>query len=141
MQYTAREVKKAKDVEKRLTWCMDAWQQGKFSMLIQNTEQTMDSLLSAKQGRLTPVQLAKIFHQKMLRGDMRGAVRYLTDREKGGLLQSNNIAEKTGDLVKTVLRSKHPDDRISKPESLFNYTHNPDFVEVDISADAVEKDT
>jgi hypothetical protein len=44
----SREVKKAKDVRKRLTWRMDAWQQGKLSMLVQNTEQTMESLLSAK---------------------------------------------------------------------------------------------
>jgi hypothetical protein len=43
---------------------MDAWQQGKFSMLVQNTEQTMKSLLStkAKQDGLTPKQRAKIFH-------------------------------------------------------------------------------
>jgi hypothetical protein len=83
----SREVKKAKDVRKRLTWRMDAWQQGKLSMLIQNTERTMESLLSAKQGGLTPKQRAKIFHRKMLRGDVRGVVIYLTDREKGGILQ------------------------------------------------------
>jgi hypothetical protein len=79
---------------------MDAWQQGKFSMLIQNTEQTMESLLSAKQGGLTPKQRAKIFHRKMLQGDVRGAVRYLTDREKGGILRPTNIDEKTGHSVK-----------------------------------------
>jgi hypothetical protein len=68
---------------------------GKFSMLVQNTEQTMESLLSAKQGRLTPEQRAKIFHGKMLQGDVRGAVRYLTDREKGGILQPTDMDEKT----------------------------------------------
>ena len=62
----SREVKKAKDVRKRLTWRMDAWQQGKFSMLVQNTERTMESLLSAKQGGLTNEQRAKVFHQRML---------------------------------------------------------------------------
>jgi hypothetical protein len=57
---------------------MDAWQEGKFSMLLQITEQTMESLLSAKQGGLTSEQRAKIFHQKMMQGDMRVVVRYLT---------------------------------------------------------------
>ncbi len=61
----SREVKKAKDVRKRLTWRMDAWQQGKFSMLVQNTERTMESLLSAKQGGLTNEQRAKVFHRRM----------------------------------------------------------------------------
>jgi hypothetical protein len=99
----------------------------------------MESLLSAKQGGLTPKQQAKIFHQKMLRGDVRGAVRYLTDREKGGILQPTNIDEKTGDSVEKVLRSKHPDARIPKPESLPHYAYTPDFVEVDITADASKK--
>jgi hypothetical protein len=135
----SREVKKAKDVRKQLAWRMDAWQQGKFSMLVQNTERTMESLLSAKQGGLTPKQRAKIFHRKMLRGDVRCVVRYLTDREKGGILQPTDIDEKTGDSVKTVLRSKHPDARIPKPESLPHYAHTPDFVKVDITADAVKK--
>jgi hypothetical protein len=94
-------------------------------MLLQNTERTMESLLSAKQGGHTPEQRAKIFHRKMWRGDVRGAVRYLTDREKGDILQPTDIDEKTGDSVETVLRSKHPDARIPKPEPLPHYAHNP----------------
>jgi hypothetical protein len=138
----SRKVKKAKDVRKRLTWRMDAWQQGKFSKLLQNTERTMKSLLSAKQGGLTPEQRAKIFHRKMLRGDVRGVVRYLSDREKGGILQPTDIDKKTGDSVETLLRSKHPDARIPKPKSLVpqHYDHStPNFVRVNITADAVEK--
>jgi hypothetical protein len=118
---------------------VEAWQQGKFSMLVQNTERTRESLLSAELGGLTPEQRAKIFHRNMLRGDVRGAVRYLTGREKGGILQPANIDEKTGGSVKTVLRSKHPDAQIPKPESLPTYAHTPDFVEVDITADAIKK--
>jgi hypothetical protein len=98
----------------------------------------MESLLSAKQGGLTPEQWAKMFHRKMLRGDVRSAVRYLTNREKGGILQPTGIDKKTGDSVKTVLRSKHPDARIPKPESLPHYAHTPNFVQVDITAEAVE---
>jgi hypothetical protein len=45
---------------------MNAWQGGgKFSILIQrNTEKTMESLFSAKQGGLTGEQHAKVFHRK-----------------------------------------------------------------------------
>jgi hypothetical protein len=39
----------------------------------------------------------------------------------------------------TITVQLHPDARIPKPESLPHYAHTPDFVEVDITADAVEK--
>jgi hypothetical protein len=70
---------------------------------------------------------------------MRGALKYLTDREKGGILQPTDIDEKSGDSVETVFRSKHPDSRIPKPGSLPHYAHTPDFVKVGITADAVKK--
>ncbi len=54
-------------------------------------------------------------------------------------MQPNDIDEKTGDSVETVLRSKHPDARIPKPESLPQYDNTPDFVEVDITEDTVAK--
>jgi hypothetical protein len=54
-------------------------------------------------------------------------------------LQPTDVDKKTGDLVETVLRSKHPDARIPKPESLPHYAHTPGFVEVNITADDVEK--
>ena len=37
------EVKKSKDVRRRLARSMDAWEEAKFSMLVQNTERTMES--------------------------------------------------------------------------------------------------
>jgi hypothetical protein len=75
----------------------------------------------------------------MLQGDMRLTVRYLTNREKGGILRPNNIDEKTGDLVQAVLRSKHQDARIPKPESLPIYAQTLDFVKVNITADAIKR--
>jgi hypothetical protein len=54
-------------------------------------------------------------------------------------LQPTDIDKKTSDSAETVLRSKHPDARIPKPESLPHYAHTPNFVEVDITADAVER--
>ena len=47
----------------------------------------MKSHLTTKQGNVSAEQRAKIFHGKMLCGkDVRGAVRYLTARDKGGVL-------------------------------------------------------
>jgi hypothetical protein len=41
---------------------------------------------------------------------VQGAVRFLTQREKGGMIMPGNKDEKTGDTVASVLQSKHPED-------------------------------
>jgi len=134
-----RNVRKSKDIKSRISKRLDAWEQGKFDMLVQETERDMKSLLSDKQRGTTFEQRAKIFHQKMLRGDVRGAVRYLTEREKGGVFMPDEIDEKTGDTVEEVLQSKHPDARNVDPSFLPEYEEIPDFVDLDITEEVVEK--
>ena len=135
----SRDVKQAKDIRKRMARRMDAWSEGKFSMLVQDTERALKSYLSTKQGNVTPEQRAKIFHGKMLRGDVRGAVRYLTARDKGSVLMPDKIDEKSGDTVAEVLASKHPEARMPVASSLHQYANTPDFVDVDVTEETVEK--
>jgi hypothetical protein len=135
----SRDVKKAKDIRRQISRQLDAWEEGKFSMLVHNTVRSMESFLSTKRGGdVTTEQRAKIFHQKMLRGDVRGAVRYLSDREKGGILLPNNVDEKSGLIVLEALESKHPHAGIPDIESLPNYANTPDFVDVDICEESVK---
>jgi hypothetical protein len=94
--------KQAKGIQKWILRRMEAWEVGKFTMLVQDTEQAMESFLTTKQGgEVTTDQQAKISHRKMLQGDVRGAVRYLTEREKGGILLPNDVDDKLG---QTALR-------------------------------------
>jgi hypothetical protein len=134
----SRDVKQAKDIQKRIARRMDAWEESKFSMLVQDTERTLESFLSTKRGgEVTTEQCTKTFHRKMLRGDVRGAVRYLTDREKGGILLPGDVNEKSGDSVAEALKSKHPHARIPDASSLTKYPITPNFVDVDICEEAV----
>ena len=107
-------------------------------MLIQDTERCMSTYLSAKRGTLTAKQRAKIFHMKMLQGDVREAVRYLTDRSKGGVRLPNNTDKKTGDSVVQVLESKHPDEKTPDHSLLKEYPTTPDFVDVNITEEVVK---
>jgi hypothetical protein len=111
-------------------------------MLVQDTERTLEIFLSTKRGgevtSLCTEQRAKIFHRKLLPGDVRGAVRYLTDSEKGGILIPGDVHEKSGDSVAEALESKHPHAWILDASSLPKYTITPDFVDVDICEEAVE---
>jgi hypothetical protein len=78
---------------------LDTWRESKFDMVVQSTVRDMGSYLSSKQGGVTGEQWAKIFHGKMLQGNVWGAVRYLTDREKGVFLLPDDIDKKTRDSV------------------------------------------
>jgi hypothetical protein len=98
----------------------------------------MESRLALKQGSTTPEQRTKTFHQKVLRGNIRGAVRYLTEREKGGILYPDDTDEKSGTSVISVLESKHPDARIPDADAMPAYPTLPDFVDLDITEDSIE---
>ena len=49
------------------------------------------------------------------------AVRLITERETGGVLQPGVRCTKTGDQVMEVLRAKNPEDRTLTAESLDSY--------------------
>jgi hypothetical protein len=63
---------------------------------------------------------------------------YLTEREKGGILYPDDIDEKSGDTVQSVLESKHPDARTPGVDALTDYPFLPDFVDLDITEDTIE---
>jgi hypothetical protein len=134
-----RDVRCSRGIRRWIAWRMDAWEEGNFAMLVQDTERTMAANLTHKQGITMEEQRAKTFHGKMLRGDVCGSVRYLTEREKGGILLPGEINEKLGDEVSKVLESKHPAARTPSPESLQPYPELLDFPDLDITEDAVEK--
>jgi hypothetical protein len=94
----------------RLMGQMYAWELGMFQMLVKDTQQVKEADdISFKQGNTTPDQQVKIFNSKMLRGDIRGAIRYLTEKGPGRTLFPNDTDEKSGDTALETLESKHPD--------------------------------
>jgi hypothetical protein len=108
-------------------------------MLMQDTENTLEKMLTKKQGMTTLEQRAKTFHQKVLKGDLRGAVRYtITDRKMGGVLLPDDKCSKTGLPVSDVLDSKHPIARVPDANALPHYEELPEFIEVDVTENSVE---
>jgi hypothetical protein len=96
-------------------------------MLVEDTLQSMEAHLTSKQGNSMPEQRTKTFHQKVLRGNIQGTVRYLTEQEKGGILYPDDIDEKAGKSVQSVLESKHPDARTLGVDALTDSPFIPDF--------------
>ena len=81
---------------------------------------------------------AQTYHSMVLRGKFRTAVRWITDRETGGILQSGERCKKMGERVMEVLRTKHPEACTPTASSLDSYSDRPpDLVPVDITDNTV----
>jgi hypothetical protein len=135
----SKQVTNSGDIKRRITNRLDSWENGKFDMLVQDTHRTAMAQLSKMRGQETEEQRGKTFSRLVLQGKLRSAVRYLTEREKGGIMLPDEIDEKTGDTVLEVLQSKHPESRVPDISLMEEYDSLPDFVELDITADTVEK--
>jgi hypothetical protein len=55
------------------------------------------------------------------------------------MLIPSNKDKKSGDSVAEALQSKHPDARVADPTQLPSYSETPDFVDLDITDEIVEK--
>eukprot|EP00957_Ditylum_brightwellii_P087874 6692542-Ditylum_brightwellii.AAC.1 len=88
---------------------MDLWEKGDFVALVEDT------------------------------GKLHQAVRWVTGRNKGGLLQPTNIDSKTGNLVSDMLLGKHP--VLSQPleETLQSYDKLPLFMDIDVTTDTIKR--
>ena len=74
----------------------------------------------------------------MLRGKLRSAVRWITERETGGVLQPGERCEKTGDRLLEMLCAKHPEARMPTAACLTSYTRcPPELTPVGITDDMV----
>ena len=77
------------------------------------------------------------FSSQLLSGHCRKAVRFLTNRDQGGVLDPSNTCTKSGQPVLDVLKDKHPDTCLTEAHGAYNDT--PAVIPLDISADHSEK--
>jgi len=108
-------VRRAKDIRLRLMQRMDLWEQGEYHALVDDTEV---EALSRVGTTMSPDEegIARAFNAKVLSGRLRSAVRSLTNRDGGGVLQPDDKCTKTGRPVVDVLREKHP--KMREPPSI-----------------------
>ena len=92
-------------IEKRL----DAWGAGKHAMIVSDTLSSCEEYLTSARREETAEHRAQTYHSLVLRGKLRLAVRWITERETGGVLQPGDRCEKRGDWVLEVLCAKHPE--------------------------------
>ena len=87
---------------------------------------------------MTEENRPKTYHSLVLKGKLRSSVRWITEHEKGGVLQPEEICTKTGERVMEVLRIRHPDALSLSASSLYTYLDQPlELVPLEITEDTV----
>ena len=134
----ARHVTASHAIRGRIEKRLDAWGAGKHAMLVGDTLRSCEEYLTAAWREETAEHRAQIYHSLVLCGKLRSAVRWITERETGGVLQPCDRCKKTGDRVLEVLCAKHLEAWTPIAACLTSYTvRPPELSPVDITDDTV----
>ena len=102
-------IRKAKDIRRRLTSRMNLWESGKIAELVQDTVTTAKRGVGGAKPPDDEESIARKYNSMVNNGKVRAAVRSLTSRDGGGVLDFEGNDTKTGRVVMDVLRDKHPE--------------------------------
>ena len=133
------EVKRARDIRRRVETRLAQWREGKFTMLVEDTVRTSRGLITRLKRGMTEEAVAKTFTAMVLKGKIRAAVRFATLRGEGGVLNGSDIDKKSGTRVLDVLHSKHPEAVIPDAAVLEEYAVVPAMKDLDVTCDTVTK--
>ena len=133
-------VTKFRDVRSRLKKRLAAWNRGEHEALVQDTLRQCalrDRGLTRRE--LDEAQVARLFDGKVRSGRLREAVRGLTDRSGGGVLDPEAHDAKSNKPVFEALKDKHPPARETPPEVMTEPRRLPAVLEMHVSSDTIER--
>ena len=141
-----QDVVAAKDIRNLIDHRMDLWEDGYREAMISDLESTLLTPRRSPPRSTAPPDetTAKRFNNKVMSGRLRVAVRQLTDRSGGGVLQPDDVCTKSGEPIIEVLRAKHPplqDPPLHHhdPTTFEAYPSCPDRVPLHFTGDVVER--
>ena len=135
-------VKKGADVRRLLRRRMDLWRESQVTELLCEAERCSQQLPKPREGKQGDDHTIRVFTRLMLRGQVRSAVRWMTERlssTSGGVLHPSAPAGTAGKTVLEVLKEKHPEPREAIERAFLSCDELPPLVDVDITAAHVEK--
>ena len=83
----ARYVTASQAIRRRIGKRLDAWAEGKHSMLVEDTLQSCGGYITVARREDTAEHRAQTYHSLVLRGKLQTAVQWITKRETGGVLK------------------------------------------------------
>ncbi len=115
---------------------MILWKENGVDELISEFERAVKSVTKSVKGKRkggNEDHVIKVFTRLVLRGQIRSAVRWLTERCSGGTLSHSDVDTSSGKKVLDVLKSKHPDPAVVNSEAFLQCQQLPQLVSVDIT--------
>ncbi len=138
-------VSHSSDIRTHIRDRIKLWHSGTyFDALVSNTVSEVTSHTTGPPKPQSEDSRHRTFNSTVLSGQLRKAIRHLTNRDSGGVLDPANACTKTGLPVLEVLKSKHPQARwsnILQPGSYKAYPKAPDALPLDITAEHVKRAT
>ena len=135
-------VKKNSDIRRLLQRRLSLWKDSHFGELV--AECVRCAGYKSKGRKSSKLQGdahdCKVFTRLVLRGQMRSAVRWLTERcSSGGVLLPSAVVDGEGKTVLDVLKAKHPEPGLVQEEAFLDCDVLPVQIDVDITAEHVGK--
>ena len=101
-------VRKGMDIRRLLSRRLEDWRSEKFDSLLCETERCSGKRYTPR-FTVNKDHVSQVFTRLMLRGQVRSAVRFITDRlSGGGVLSPQDASGVDGKSVLDVLQEKHP---------------------------------
>ena len=132
-------VKKGADIRRLLKRRIDEWRQERSPELIHEYERCAKQWSKSHGVNLdrSKDHVLRVFSNLMLRGDIRSAVRWLTDQAcSGGVLDPSQLVN--GKPVAQILQEKHPEASQSGTRAFLPCDELPPLVDVDITGSHIE---
>ena len=118
------DIRRSKDIRELVSKRLDLWERGYKVALVDDLEARNRGHSGTKSKRDNEAR-AKIFDSILKSGRLRQAVRNLTNREGGGVVQPDDLCSKARIPVLEVLKDKHPGMRQPDLEDPDNRTFQP----------------
>ena len=132
-------MKEGANIRSLLSRCITSWKQERFDDLIFEFEHCVKKLNRRHFGRTTAVHMIKVFSRLMWRGQVRSAVRWLTERKSHcGVLDPNSMVDDKR-TVFDVLKEKHPGPAQPVESAFESCEELPPILDIDITSAYVEK--
>lgn len=132
-----RGISGAKAIRQRISQRMDLWEKGHWEALVEDTVRTNLRLRANSTENTDEETVRRVYCRLLLQGKVREAVRFLSGRIKGGVLQPNDIDTKSGLPVIDVLMEKHPSPGNATTTALLEYETTPPMLPLVCTADLV----
>ena len=108
---------KPKDFKKHLERRLSIWMEGDFLSLL-NEGRSIQSHLKSHSRSISSQNLARKFSNLVFRGDIKGAIRLLSNNENGRVLSLETLMN--GRSVKDILKDKHPPSQPISPSAIYS---------------------